>query len=147
VIKTRKTILGPEHPDTLANMASLAYTYRNQGRWTEAEKLFVQVMETSKTVLGPEHPTVEWINSFALIGRISVHKASYASARPLQPPQELLDRNPFNWAIGTMQALHDAIILFFSRSGSIFQEFSANTDLRARFPAVLMKNLSRLVHN
>ena len=28
---------------------------------------------------------------------------SYASARPLQPPQELLDRNPFNWAIETMQ--------------------------------------------
>ena len=37
-------------------MANLASTYRIQGRWAEAEKLFVQVMEASKTVLGPEHP-------------------------------------------------------------------------------------------
>ena len=28
---------------------------------------------------------------------------SYVAARPLQSPQELLDRNLFNWAIGTMQ--------------------------------------------
>ena len=55
-METRKTVLGPEHPDTLTSMDNLASTYRNQGRWTEAEKLFVQVMETRKTVLGPEHP-------------------------------------------------------------------------------------------
>ena len=29
---------------------------------------------------------------------------SYTSTRSLQPPQELLDRNLFNWAIGTMQS-------------------------------------------
>ena len=52
----KKTVLGPEHPDTLTSMHNLASTYRDQGRWTEAEKLFVQVMETEKTVLGPEHP-------------------------------------------------------------------------------------------
>ncbi|KAN0070500.1 hypothetical protein V8E54_011369 [Elaphomyces granulatus] len=28
---------------------------------------------------------------------------SYVASRPLQSPQELLDRNIFNWAIGTMQ--------------------------------------------
>jgi tetratricopeptide repeat protein len=74
-METRKTILGPEHPDTLTNMANLASTYRNRGehpdtltsmanlastyrnqeRWTEAGKLDVQVMGTMKTVLGPEH--------------------------------------------------------------------------------------------
>jgi malate/lactate dehydrogenase len=51
-----KTILGPEHPKTLTSMTNLASTYSNQGRWAEAEKLEVQVMETRKTVLGPEHP-------------------------------------------------------------------------------------------
>ncbi|KAN0076607.1 hypothetical protein V8E54_006749 [Elaphomyces granulatus] len=56
VMETRKTVLGPEHPDTLTSMANLASTFRNQGQWTEAEKLEVQVMETRKTVLGPEHP-------------------------------------------------------------------------------------------
>jgi tetratricopeptide (TPR) repeat protein len=57
VMETRKTILGPEHPDTLTNMTNLASTLRNQGRWTEAEKLLVQVMETSKIELGLEHPS------------------------------------------------------------------------------------------
>ncbi len=37
-------------------MANLASTYWNQGRWDEAEKLEVQVMETTKRVLGEEHP-------------------------------------------------------------------------------------------
>jgi tetratricopeptide (TPR) repeat protein len=34
----------------------LASTYRNQGRWKEAEELDVQVVETRKRVLGTEHP-------------------------------------------------------------------------------------------
>ncbi len=37
-------------------MANLASTYRNQGRWTQAKELEVQVMETRKRVLGAEHP-------------------------------------------------------------------------------------------
>jgi hypothetical protein len=43
---------GAEHPSTLTGMANLASTYRNQGRWKEAEELDVQVMETRKRVLG-----------------------------------------------------------------------------------------------
>ena len=35
---------------------SLASTYQKQGRWKEAEELFVHVMETFKRVLGQEHP-------------------------------------------------------------------------------------------
>jgi Tetratricopeptide repeat len=49
-------MLGEEHPDTLASMANLASTYRNQGRWKEAKELEVQVIETRKRVLGEEHP-------------------------------------------------------------------------------------------
>src|SRR3954464_11961823 len=49
-------VLGPEHPDTLISMANLASTYRNQGRWKEAEELGMQVMEVHSRVLGPEHP-------------------------------------------------------------------------------------------
>ena len=51
-METRKRVLGEEHPDTLTSMANLASTYRNQGRWKEAEELEVQVMETRKRVLG-----------------------------------------------------------------------------------------------
>jgi hypothetical protein len=49
-------VLGAEHPETLTSIANLAPTYRNQGRWEEAEKLEVQVMETRKRVLWQEHP-------------------------------------------------------------------------------------------
>ena len=38
-------------------MVNLAATYRNQGRWKEAEELELQVMETSKRVLSDEHPS------------------------------------------------------------------------------------------
>jgi hypothetical protein len=37
-------------------MGNLASTYRNQGRWKEAEVLDVLMMETTKRVLGVEHP-------------------------------------------------------------------------------------------
>jgi hypothetical protein len=43
--------------DTLTNMANLASTFWNQGRWEESEKLEVQVLETRKRRLGEEHPS------------------------------------------------------------------------------------------
>ncbi|KAI1122550.1 hypothetical protein F5Y10DRAFT_287057 [Nemania abortiva] len=39
------------------NMAQLASTYQDQGRWKEAEALQVRVVEISKAVLGPDHPS------------------------------------------------------------------------------------------
>ncbi|OCK99026.1 uncharacterized protein K441DRAFT_541722, partial [Cenococcum geophilum 1.58] len=46
--------------------ANLASTYKNQGRWKEAEELFVQVKDTSLRVLGAEHPdTLTSINNLA----------------------------------------------------------------------------------
>ncbi|KAH8661168.1 hypothetical protein BGZ61DRAFT_485518 [Ilyonectria robusta] len=55
-VKTRASVLGEEHPDTLSSMNNLALTYRNQGRWKEAEELQVRVMETRANVLGEQHP-------------------------------------------------------------------------------------------
>jgi hypothetical protein len=47
-------------------MANLASTYRNQGRWKEAEELEVQVIETRKRVLGEKHPdTLTSMNNLA----------------------------------------------------------------------------------
>jgi len=57
VFEIEKRDLGTDHPDTLASMANLASTYRNQGRWDAAEELFVQVIETRKTKLGADHPS------------------------------------------------------------------------------------------
>ncbi|KAK4117981.1 hypothetical protein N657DRAFT_659810 [Parathielavia appendiculata] len=49
-IELREEVLGSDHPSTLTSMANLASTYWEQGRWEEAEKLFVQ------TKLGADHP-------------------------------------------------------------------------------------------
>jgi tetratricopeptide (TPR) repeat protein len=67
VMETRKRMLGPEHPSTLASMSYLANTYRKKGRWDEAEELHMQVVETAKKVLGPEHP-----HTLASIGNLAV---------------------------------------------------------------------------
>ena len=55
-MNARNMILGPEHPDALSSMNSLANTYLDQGRYEEAEKFRVQVLEAQKRILGPEHP-------------------------------------------------------------------------------------------
>jgi hypothetical protein len=66
MMETSRKVLGEEHPSTLTSMANLASTYRNQGRWTEAEQIEVQVMETSRKVLGEEHPdTLTSMNNLA----------------------------------------------------------------------------------
>ncbi|KAJ5004741.1 hypothetical protein K4K57_012041 [Colletotrichum sp. SAR 10_99] len=54
VMKTRKSVLGEEHPDTLTS--NLASTYKKLDKWKEAEELGVKVMELSSKVLGAEHP-------------------------------------------------------------------------------------------
>lgn len=56
IMKIQQTKNGDKHLSTLISMTLAASTYRNQGRWKEAEELEVQVMETCKRVLGPEHP-------------------------------------------------------------------------------------------
>ncbi|GAB7336942.1 hypothetical protein MBLNU13_g02060t1 [Cladosporium sp. NU13] len=48
-------------------MGSLARTYRQQGRWEEAEKLEVEVVEKRKEALGEGHPsTLTSINNLAV---------------------------------------------------------------------------------
>ena len=40
----------------LSSMNNLASTFWNQGRWEEAKKLFMEIMETSKAKLRTDHP-------------------------------------------------------------------------------------------
>ena len=47
-MNTSKKILSAEYPNTLISIANLASTYRNQGRWKEAEKLQIQILDTKK---------------------------------------------------------------------------------------------------
>ena len=80
-METRKRVLRPEHPSTLTSMANLASTYRNKGRWDEAEELDVQVMETRKRVLGPEHPST--LTSMANLASTYRNKGRWDEAEEL----------------------------------------------------------------
>ena len=63
-------------------MANLASTFWNQGRWEEAEKLFVQVMETSKTKLGADHP--DTLTSMANLASTYKNQGRWEEAEKLQ---------------------------------------------------------------
>ncbi|KAE8394391.1 hypothetical protein BDV23DRAFT_169693 [Aspergillus alliaceus] len=58
VMETRKTVLGAEHPDTLTNMISLAYTWEAQGKLQDALTLLQICSELRSKVLGPDHPDI-----------------------------------------------------------------------------------------
>jgi hypothetical protein len=55
VIETRKRMLGAEHPDTLASMANLAYTWKGQLRDKEATALMKECVQLRERVLGLDH--------------------------------------------------------------------------------------------
>ena len=55
-VKIRTRILGPEHPDTLRSMSTLAGLFWSQGRYAEAESLQVETLDIQRRTLGPEHP-------------------------------------------------------------------------------------------
>ncbi|KAL2016257.1 hypothetical protein VTK56DRAFT_4033 [Thermocarpiscus australiensis] len=63
-------------------MTNLASTYQNQGRWEEAEKLKVQVMETFKTKLGADHP--DTLTSIANLAE-SLAQTIHTRDRPSPP--------------------------------------------------------------
>jgi tetratricopeptide (TPR) repeat protein len=57
-----KRLLGEEHPYVAKSLNNLAKLYYSQGRYTEAEPLYVQALELSKRVLGANHPTTTTIH-------------------------------------------------------------------------------------
>jgi serine/threonine protein kinase len=58
--------LGPEHPGTLASMASLAGAYQDAGKLDLALPLFEETLKLMKAKVGPEHPdTLICMNNLA----------------------------------------------------------------------------------
>ena len=56
VLKTRKRVLGQEHPSTLTSMANLAWTLKSQNRRNEAWELLTECVRLHRKILGMEHP-------------------------------------------------------------------------------------------
>ena len=48
------------HPDTLSSMNHLALLYWKQGRYDEAESLYLETVEIRRRVLGESHPDTLW---------------------------------------------------------------------------------------
>ena len=66
-LQLRETVLGKDHPDTLASMNNLAISLRNQGKYAEAEAIYRQTLQLRETVLGKDHPsTLASINNLAI---------------------------------------------------------------------------------
>ena len=67
-LEIRQRVLGPEHPDTLDTMNSLASALADEGRSAEAEKLYRETLDIRRRVLGPEHPdTLKSMNNLATV--------------------------------------------------------------------------------
>jgi hypothetical protein len=74
-----KEVLGAEHPQILTVMASLANTFRNQGRWQQAEKLQIHVQDIRKRVLGAEHP--DTLTAMANLANTFMNQRRWAASR------------------------------------------------------------------
>ena len=65
-LEGRKTLLGPEHPDTMRVYGRLAIVYRHMERWQEAEAIHHEVVAFNRAHYGDEHPrTLNAISRFA----------------------------------------------------------------------------------
>ena len=63
--------LGAEHPSTLTSLNNLAFLYKLQGRYGEAEPLLQHVLTARERVLGAEHPdTLASLNNLAVVYQI-----------------------------------------------------------------------------
>jgi tetratricopeptide (TPR) repeat protein len=79
--KQRMEISGAEDEESLNSTAMLAEAYRLEGRWEEAEQLFMQVMETCKTKLGADHPST--LTSIANLASTFCNRGRWEEAEQL----------------------------------------------------------------
>jgi len=80
-LSTRERVLGPEHPDTLASVNTLAGLLYRQGDYAGAQPLYERAIEARERVLGLEHPdTLASVNGLA---GLLYRQGDYAGAQSL----------------------------------------------------------------
>jgi tetratricopeptide (TPR) repeat protein len=70
--------MGPEHPDTLNTMHSVAEIQALLGKYAESEELFLKTLEVRRRVLGPEHPFT--LNTLAALVHMYQRRKQYPLA-------------------------------------------------------------------
>jgi Tetratricopeptide repeat len=63
-------------------MANLASTYWNQGRWSEAETIYLEVVERKRRVLGEEHPST--LTSMANLASMYWNQGRWSEAEKME---------------------------------------------------------------
>jgi len=80
-VETRKSVLGPKHPDTLRSMGSLAWILQREGRYAEAETLGRETLDLQRRVLGPE--SVDTLRSGSDLSWTLYEEGKYAESERL----------------------------------------------------------------
>ncbi len=80
-LATRQKVFGDDHPEVAAGIYNLASLRNIQGKYTEAESLYLEAVDIRKRLFGPEHVAV----AAALGGLGSVYSSQgrYAEAEPI----------------------------------------------------------------
>ena len=80
-LSAMRHILGEENSDFAHSLNNLAEIYRHQGRYKEAEPLYLRALEITKCLLGEENPSVATsLNNLALL---YYSQGRYKEAEPL----------------------------------------------------------------
>ena len=84
-------VLGDDHPQTLSRLDDLAGVYQRTGRYADAERTYVDVVERTTASRGAEHPaTLAYRgNLISLYYYLKIVKAAY-----LPPPEPVAEDPP-----------------------------------------------------
>jgi hypothetical protein len=93
-LEARERTLGPEHPDTLISVNSLGLLYKSQGRYGEAEPLFLRALEAWERTLGPEHP-----RTLISLNNLAWYRLEHTAVSPISDFEQLLEHwaDPADW--------------------------------------------------
>ena len=76
-----KQLLGENHPDYAMSLNNLAALYDSQGKYEEAEPLYIQALELYKQLLGVNHP--DYARSLNNLAVFYLERGKYEEAEPL----------------------------------------------------------------
>jgi non-specific serine/threonine protein kinase/serine/threonine-protein kinase len=86
-VDIQSRVLGPERPDTLRTITTLAWTLQQEGRFTEAEKLLRETLDIQRRVLGSEH--LDTLRTITTLASTVQQEGRYAEAEKFE--REALD--------------------------------------------------------
>ena len=77
---TKRLFVG-DHPDVAQSLNSLAFLYNNQGRYSEAEPLYIEALAMIKRLFVGDHPNV--VTSLNNLAGLYDSLGRYSEAEPL----------------------------------------------------------------